>query len=302
VGRVARGEASGAVWMYREFEVSADTDRGPCSRLLWQHKISRRIFRPDKVPNQVLGLARAGQVAQARMLFEHWQRGESQPANEDSATLEGFEVGGALKVGFLRALRGTPLTLLLIVVCCVLLYLAPLARPTQLTFELLYPNFAVGRRIVISQILSNFSLRDFFNMLTPILLHGGLVHLIFNMLWLWELGRQIERRQSTLMLGIAVIVLALISNTVQYVWGGGNNFGGMSGVVYGLFAYIWMWQLFDPRAGLWLPTSLILFMLASLVLMAVLGLSMIANEAHIGGLLAGVVLGASLATLSRIRR
>jgi GlpG protein len=288
--------------MYRVFEVAADTDLGPYSRLLWQHKISHRIFRVDKVSMQVLGVAKEEQVTQARTLFEQWQRGEIQPADEDSATLEGFEVSGALKSGLTRALRTTPLTLVLIAVCCVLLYLAPLVRPTQLTFELLYPDFAFGRRIVLSEVLSNFTLRDFANMITPILLHGGLVHLIFNMLWMWELGRQIERRQSSLILGIAVVVLALVSNTVQYLWGGGNNFGGMSGVVYGLFAYIWMWQLFDPRAGLWLPTSLILFMLASLVLMAALGLSMIANEAHIGGLLAGVVLGASLATISRVRR
>jgi Uncharacterized membrane protein (homolog of Drosophila rhomboid) len=289
--------------MYRVFEVPADTDLGPFSRLLWQHKISHRIFRPDDVPVQVLGVAKVEQVSVAQSLYEQWLRGEIQPAEEDSSTLEGFGASTALKTGILHALRHTPLTLSLIAVCCVLLYLAPLAQPTQLTFELLYPDFAYGtRRIVLSEVLSRFSFRDFANMLTPILLHGGLVHLIFNMLWLWELGRQIERRQSTLMLGILIIVLALVSNTVQYLWGGGNNFGGMSGVVYGLFAYIWMWQLFDPRAGLWLPTSLILFMLASLVLMAVLGLRMIANEAHIGGLLAGVLFGATLATLSRIRR
>ena len=122
------------------------------------------------------------------------------------------------------------------------------------------------------------------------------------MMWLWELGRLVEIRQSTLILAVTILILALISNTVQYLWGGGNNFGGMSGVVYGLFGYIWMWQLFDPRRGIGLPGSLIFFMLLSLVIMTVLGLEMIANAAHLGGFFAGVLLGAILGTISRIRR
>jgi GlpG protein len=98
------------------------------------------------------------------------------------------------------------------------------------------------------------------------------------------------------------VVLGLFSNTIQFLYGGGNNFGGMSGVIYGLFSYMWMWQLFDPRRGLSLPTSLIIYMLASLALFTYLGLGMIANAAHMGGFLTGVVYGAATATWSRTRR
>ncbi|MDR2212700.1 MAG: rhomboid family intramembrane serine protease [Pseudomonadales bacterium] len=284
------------------FEASTDLDLGPFSRLLWQRKIAHRIFRDDKRRVQVLGVAQAEQVEATRMLYDEWRRGVTQPSEEDSATLFGFGAADAVKTRLTQALRQTPLTLTLIVLCCLLLYFAPLARPTALTYDLLFPNFAAGRRIVLSEIWRNFSLNDFFKMLSPILLHGGLIHLVFNMAWLWELGRQIERKQSSLVLGVVIVVVALISNTVQYLWGGSINFGGMSGVVYGLFAYIWMWQLFDPRAGLWLPRGLIFFMLLFLVLMTVLNLSMIANEAHLGGLLAGLIFGAMSATFSRLRR
>lgn len=82
----------------------------------------------------------------------------------------------------------------------------------------------------------------------------------------------------------------------------GNNFGGMSGVVYGLFAYVWMWQLCDPGAGLRLQGALILFMLLSLAVMTLLELDMIANEAHLGGFLGGIAYGTCTAILSRLRR
>ena len=43
-------------------------------------------------------------------------------------------------------------------------------------------------------------------------------------------------------------------------------------------------------------------MLLSLVVMTLLELDMIANEAHLGGFLGGIVLGAAVATISRVRR
>ena len=51
-----------------------------------------------------------------------------------------------------------------------------------------------------------------------------------------------------------------------------------------------------------LPASLIWFMLASLVIMTVLNLSFIANEAHMGGFVAGIVCGGIAAFVSRRKR
>lgn len=100
--------------------------------------------------------------------------------------------------------------------------------------------------------------------------------------------------------GPLVLVIALVSNTVQYLYGGSIYFGGMSGVVYGLFGYIWMWQLFYPQKGLSLPGALIFFLLLTLVIMTAINLEFIADEAHIGGLLAGVLYGAVTATIGRM--
>jgi GlpG protein len=287
--------------MFRAIDASPEADLSQFSRLLWQHGISHRIVLHEQ--RQLLLVARQERLAETLQLFQRWQSGELQPSADGDGKLELLFQGESIVAGLGRMLRESPLTLLLVGSCIALLWLAPLDRPTNLTYSLLYPDFSRGTRIIVlSRVLESFSLHDFFNMLSPILLHGGALHLIFNMLWLWELGRRIELRQSTLVLGLLITALALVSNTAQYFYGGGNNFGGMSGVVYGLFAWIWMWQLFCPAAGLRLPGSLILFMLLSLVLMTLLGLSMIAHEAHLGGFLGGIVFGALCATCSRLRR
>lgn len=287
--------------MFLALEVPATVDLTDYSRLLWQRRISHQIGEQNGM--QYIAVAENEQVPQARELFEQWRLGQVKPMEQDSTALSGYLSRDRLQTEFFRALVRAPLTVLLIIASCVLLILAPLARPTTLTFALVFPDFSYGTGlIVLSRVWEGFSFGQFLRMLTPILLHGGLLHLVFNMSWLWELGRRIERHQTTLALAMAIGVIALFSNTSQYLWGGGNNFGGMSGVVYGLFAYIWMWQLFDPRQGLNLPGSLILFMLASLAIFTYLGLSMIANAAHMGGFLSGVVYGALTGTISRIRR
>jgi GlpG protein len=287
--------------MYRVLEASLEADLRPFSRLLWQRKLSHQIQTRDGM--QVLVMGAPPDIQQALILYQQWQRGEVVPTDQDDTRVSDFFHPGDFTGGLVRGFRRAPLSIVLIAVCCVLAVFAPLAAPTPLTLDLLFPDFSYGTRtIVLSRVFENFGLDDFARMLTPILLHGGLVHLVFNMLWTWELGPRIERAQSTLMLALTIVVLALVSNTVQYLYGGSRNFGGMSGVVYGLFSYIWMWQLIEPRKGLSLPGSLILFMVASLVVMTLLDLQMIANEAHLGGFAAGIVYGAITAIISRVVR
>lgn len=285
--------------MYRVLDVSLDTDLRQFSRLLWQRKLSHQIREVEG--RQVLVMAAPRDIEQALALYAQWQRGEVAPDEQGDPRVSDFVHPGDFVGGLVRGFKRAPLSIILIAVCCVLAIFAPLAAPTPLTLDLLYPDFSYGTRtIVLSRVFENFGIDDFARMLTPILLHGGLLHLLFNMMWTWELGPRIERAQSTLALARTIVVLALISNTVQYLYGGSRNFGGMSGVVYGLFAYIWMWQVVNPRKGLSLPGSLILFMVASLVIMTLLDLQMIANEAHLGGFVAGIVYGAGTALASRV--
>jgi GlpG protein len=143
--------------------------------------------------------------------------------------------------------------------------------------------------------------------LTPMFIHFGTTHIIFNMIMLFQLGRLIEIRYGTVWLGCLVLVSAALSNIAQGVvpealQGSPPNvfssmmitsFGGMSGVVYGLFGFIWIKSVIDPNCRMYLPASMIIIAVAWLLLcMSPLaerfGLH-VANWAHGVGLASGIL-------------
>jgi GlpG protein len=131
---------------------------------------------------------------------------------------------------------------------------------------------------------------EVWRLVTPIFIHLGYLHIIFNMLMLKDLGTMIEvRRGSWALLGM-VIAFAIPSNILQY-WYSGPGFGGMSGVLYGLFGYVWMRGRWDPGSGLYLHQQTVASMLIWFVLCAVKIIPNVANAAHAGGLMAGIILG-----------
>ncbi len=127
---------------------------------------------------------------------------------------------------------------------------------------------------------------------TPIFLHFGFIHVLFNLWWLHGLGSLIENRRGSLFFLGFVFLTALLSNLLQYQLSGGNpHFGGMSGVVYGLFGYVWIKGKRDPGDGMGLPESTVFIMLAWFVLCFTGVFGPIANWAHAGGLATGALWG-----------
>jgi GlpG protein len=140
-------------------------------------------------------------------------------------------------------------------------------------------------------------------LVTPIFIHTRILHLLFDMYMLYYLGGPIEKRRGSIRYLSLVLALAVISNLVQYFFGnpvknGGElkwlhlpMFGGMSGVVYGLFGYMWMKARFQPELGLFIQPSTVIFLVAWFFLCMTGWVGSIANGAHAGGLIAGMVLG-----------
>lgn len=131
---------------------------------------------------------------------------------------------------------------------------------------------------------------EIWRLFTPALLHSSFLHLLFNMLWLKDLGSLIETRVSSLYLLGLVVGTAIGSNLVQYWWDG-PGFGGMSGVVYGLFGFIWMRGKFDPASGLFLDKQTVILMLVWFFVCLFEFIPRVANGAHLGGLVIGALWG-----------
>ncbi len=122
------------------------------------------------------------------------------------------------------------------------------------------------------------------------LLHFSVLHIVFNLLWWWQFGGDIEKRLGSFKLLQIFVVSAALSGAGQF-WVEGANFGGLSGVVYALVGYLWMFSVKAPQSGLGIAKPLVVFMLVWLVLGFVQPFMAIANSAHLAGLVAGVVMG-----------
>ncbi|MBK8207191.1 MAG: rhomboid family intramembrane serine protease [Planctomycetes bacterium] len=151
--------------------------------------------------------------------------------------------------------------------------------------------------------------------LTAVFLHGGMLHLAGNMLFLWVYGRFAEERLGPgrfvalyCALGVAASLVYIVS---EFLSGGGRPAWGASGAISGLMGValvaahsinvrvllVWHWhgRVFEVPAialiGVWVAEQSVL---------ALAGVQGIAVSAHLGGFAAGV-LAAWLLSRERMR-
>ena len=139
-------------------------------------------------------------------------------------------------------------------------------------------------------------------LVTPIFLHLGRLHLLMNMYWTVVFGSLIETRQRWGTLLLVVLVTAVFSNLSQYYFKQSPAFGGMSGVIFGLFGYLWMLGRMNPRSDVHVPPNLVFFFIAWLFLCMTGAVGPIANYAHAFGLLTGMALGAARGWWANVSR
>lgn len=186
-----------------------------------------------------------------------------------------------------RTFGAGPLTFALIIACASVGLLSQLGNNLQPIRPLFISEIVNPSSGLFPEVRSG----EVWRLFTPILIHFGIAHLLFNMLWLFQLGSMIEGLEGRFRLALLIAVIALVSNTAQYVITENPGFGGMSGVVYGLFGYIWMKGRFDPASGLFVDKRVVILMLVWFGLCFTGWVGPIANIVHTGGLIVGVVWG-----------
>jgi GlpG protein len=131
---------------------------------------------------------------------------------------------------------------------------------------------------------------EVWRIVSPILLHGDLMHLLGNLFWLWYLGSQIEDRRGTLRFLLFVLLSAACSNIAQAVLDSPFG-GGLSGVNYALFGYAWMKSRYEPKLGIHVSPAMTFLLIVWFFVCFTGWAGPIANVAHGVGLFFGVVVG-----------
>jgi GlpG protein len=146
---------------------------------------------------------------------------------------------------------------------------------------------------------------ELWRLATPIFIHYGPVHIVLNLIWLYSFGSVIEDRRGTGFMLLLVLALAVSSNIGQAVEISVRQqialFGGMSGVGYGLFGYLFVKSRFDSRERYYLSpgtTFMAMLWLALCILRDVPPFASllegtippIANSAHVVGLMMGAAI------------
>jgi GlpG protein len=186
------------------------------------------------------------------------------------------------------------LTYSLIVACVVVALFSKLGNDQSWLRYLFISDPGNGAAVFLPEVRAG----DAWRLFTPVLIHFGPAHLLFNMLWLFQLGSMIEGRQGRVRLALIVLALAIGSNVAQYARHG-PEFGGMSGVIYGLFGYVWVRGRLDPGSGLYIDRQNVVLMIVWFFACFTRLVGPIANVAHAAGLILGVAYGFVTALLAR---
>ena len=145
---------------------------------------------------------------------------------------------------------------------------------------------------------------EWWRLFAPVFIHFSLIHLVFNCLWVYVLGQQIEKIDGKILFITLIIFSGICGNYAQFISTGPSLFGGLSGCVYGMFGYTMITEFQKSRIIYGLPQAIYIFMIAWLVLgfigvLSLFGLGNIANFAHLGGLIAGVIMAMVVTIISK---
>ncbi len=129
-------------------------------------------------------------------------------------------------------------------------------------------------------------------LLTSTVVHANLLHVGFNVWWMWLLGTYVEASFGHLRTLALMVALAVGSAVAEYALSVGGV--GLSGVVYGLFGFLWALDRHVPKhRGAMEPqrTRFFVFWFFLCIVLTQLDVLRIANVAHGSGAVLGVLIG-----------
>jgi GlpG protein len=265
-----------------------EVDLAPFSGYLTSRGVPHRIYRESHA--QVLELNDPGRAAEVKAAFDAWRAGRLVIERAAATRRRGGPPGGIAVW-----LRVTPAVCALLAVA----WLSFFALDDVFAWFTFVPPERLGPDVSAMEELARF---EVWRWVTPILLHFGVLHIVFNSLVVFELGRRVELRAGATAFLVTVLVIAVFSNVAQFIVSIDTPFGGLSGVAYGLLGAVLVAGRLAPEEPLWqLPHGIAVGLLGFLVFFST-GITehlgdfsiSIANTAHWAGLVTGAAIGVAL--------
>lgn len=145
---------------------------------------------------------------------------------------------------------------------------------------------------------------EYYRLITSMFLHVNAGHLVNNMLILFGIGYMIEKELGHFRFGVYYMVSGLCGNLLsawmEILSGNFTSSIGASGAVFGLDGVLLALVLFSGKKIATVTLPRLLFMIGYSLYSGFTAYN-INNAAHIGGLLAGFVLGTLFCVICRIR-
>jgi rhomboid protease GluP len=149
-----------------------------------------------------------------------------------------------------------------------------------------------GLLVEFAQINALVAAGEWWRIFTPVLLHASVMHILFNMWALWVLGPQIERGVGTMPFVTLYLASAGIGGVFAFHLGGLNDIAiGASGAIFGLFGVWLSWAVHrrNTMQGQALLRQIGFLLLINAAIPVII--PGVAWQAHLGGLLAGFLIG-----------
>jgi GlpG protein len=277
--------------MYFVYQFKEAEDPKGLTEALWHHKVAHQII--SKQGHNELWVLDPSQSPTVDQLMAIWK--------DDPSLLEQtrpvFTSSSASKSRIFTELTLAPVTAGLLIVTLLVAVVTKLGSDFTVVGYLSITPFDIKNGHIYFYTLSEvFSKGEYWRLFTPTLLHFSVLHIVFNTLWIWDIGRRIERQLGSILWSVGILIIAIISNVLQYEISGYPLFGGLSGVVYGVIGFAWLLPLFNKRWPIIISKQLMIFFIVWLAVgytpfPEMLGLGSIANTAHSIGLLTGLALG-----------
>jgi membrane associated rhomboid family serine protease len=131
---------------------------------------------------------------------------------------------------------------------------------------------------------------ELWRLVTSMFPHADILHLAFNIYWLWVFGTVVEQVYGHLKAAALIALFALASGSLEFAFALGGV--GLSGVVYGLFGLLWVLSPRDDRFRDVVDqktTRLFVGWFLLCILTTVMNIFPVGNIAHGAGVVLGIL-------------